>query len=371
MSSSRRRLVTALVWMIVAAPTLTACTATGAPDRPASSAVDQLGDDITAYLEREQLPDVRAVIVVVDGRTVVEEYHDSTPEDYRGVFSVTKSVVSTLVGIAVGEGLLDLDQPLAELLPAYAETMNPDVARTTLEELLTMTGGFPETWFVPADDGSAPPPDWVASDLQSAVRPPGQGFAYSDPGADLVAAVVAEATGRSVLQYARDKLFTPVGIDTEPAAEPLAVPSEANIAAYEAAGFAWPVDAQGIHIGSSLLKLRPRDMADLGGLYLQEGRWDGRQVVPETWVHDATTTQVPARGAGPGYGYLWWTGLRADDTAAYLAWGYGGQLIEIVPERQLVVVIASAVDLRDPAESTSPVDLTRLVDDVIAPAIGG
>ena len=353
--------------MIAAAPYLTSCATAAAPDRP-SSAADQLRDDITAYLEGHRLADVRAVIVVEDDRTVVEEYYDSTPEDYRGVFSVTKSVVSTLVGIAIEEGLLDLEQTLAQLLPSYAATMNPDVAGTTLAQLLTMTGGFPDTGSVAAvEEGLDPPPDWVAYNLQTAIRPPGQGFAYSDPGVDLVAAILAEVTGRSVLQYAQDKLFTPLGADTEPAAEPLAIPD--NIDAYEAAGFAWPVDPQGIHIGSSLLKLRPRDMASFGSLHLHEGRMDGQQVVPAGWVREATAAQVPARGAAPSYGYLWWTGAEADDTPAYLAWGYGGQLIEIVPDRELVVVIASAVDLRDP-DDTNPLLMTRLVDDVIAPTFG-
>lgn len=360
------RRVTVLVWMIAAV--LTACATPGAPDRPMSPA-DQLRDDITTYLERHRLTDVRAVIVVADERTVVEEYYDSTAEEYRGVFSVTKSVVSTLVGIAVDEGLLDLEQTLTELLPKYAGSMNTDVAGTTLEQLLTMTGGFPDTSSAPAvGEQTDPPPDWVAYDLQSADRPPGQGFAYSDPGVDLVAAILAEATGRSVLQYARDKLFTPLGVDTEPAAEPLAVPS--NIDAYEAAGFAWPVDPQGIHIGSSFLKLRPRDMANFGSLHLQQGRWDGQQVVSQAWVHEATTARVSARGAATSYGYLWWTEAEADDTEAFLAWGYGGQLIEIVPERELVVVIASAVDLRDPEETASPSRMTQLVDTVIAPAVG-
>lgn len=368
MSWSRGLRVTVLAWLIAAAPHLTACTTSSAPDRPPSAA-DQLRDDITAYLERHLLTDVRAVIVVADDRTVVEEYYDTTAEEYRSVFSVTKSVVSTLVGIAVDEGLLGLEQTLAELLPAYAVTMEPDVAGTTLEQLLTMTGGFTGAGSIAAAEKEAdPPPDWVAFNLQSAVRPPGQGFAYSDPEVDLVAAILAEATGRSVLQYAQDKLFTPLGVETEPAAEPLAVPS--NIDTYEAAGFAWPVDPQGIHLGSTLLKLRPRDMATFGSLHLHEGRWNGEQVVSQGWVRESTAAQVAAGGVAPSYGYLWWTGAEADDTAAYLAWGYGGQLIEIVPERELVVVIASAVDLRDP-DDTSPLLMTRLVDDVIAPTFGG
>ena len=157
-----RRVTVLVVWMMAAVPHLTACATPGAPDRPAPAA-DQLRDDITTYLERHRLTDVRAVIVVADERTVVEEYYNSTAQEYRGVFSVTKSVVSTLVGIAVDEGLLELEQTLAELLPKYAESMNPDVAGTTLEQLLTMTGGFPDTSSAPAVGEQAdPPPDWVA-----------------------------------------------------------------------------------------------------------------------------------------------------------------------------------------------------------------
>jgi CubicO group peptidase (beta-lactamase class C family) len=132
MSWSRGRRVTVLAWMVTAAPFLTSCTTLAAPDRPASAA-DLLRDQIGTYLENYSLTDVRAVIVLTDGRTVIEEYYDSTAEEYFGVFSVTKSVVSTLVGIAVDEGLLHLEQTLVELLPAYAETMAPDVAGTSLD----------------------------------------------------------------------------------------------------------------------------------------------------------------------------------------------------------------------------------------------
>ena len=148
MPRSRARHVTVLAWMLAAAPYLISCTTPAALDRPPAAA--QLEEDIDDYLERHLLTDVRAVIVVADDRTIVEEYFDATAEDYRSVFSVTKSVVSTLVGIAVDEGLLALDQTLVDLLPAYAATMTPDVAGTTLEQLLTMTGGFRDTWSGPS-----------------------------------------------------------------------------------------------------------------------------------------------------------------------------------------------------------------------------
>jgi len=147
-----------------------------------------------------------------------------------------------------------------------------------------------------------------------------------------------------------------------PAAEPLDVPS--NRGAYEAADFAWPVDPHGIHLPWGQLKLRPRDMVDLGRLYLHDGRWDGQQIVSAAWVKKATSAQVPARGAADDYGYLWWVGT-ADGSPAYLAWGYGGQLIEVVPDRDLVVVVVNRVEDQT---GVSPAVLTFLVDNIIAPA---
>jgi CubicO group peptidase (beta-lactamase class C family) len=358
----RARRAGAVLTAVVAAAFLAGCTASAPAEAPGDSA-EQLRSDITAYLDDPRLDTVRAVIVTVGDRTLVEEYFDSDAADYRNVFSVTKSVLSTLVGIAVDDGLLQLDATLAELLPAYAGSMSPQVGGTTLEQLLTMMGGFRDTWFGP-DGGVFEQPDWVGACLQSAVRPPGETFGYSDPGVHLIGAVLAQATGRPVLDYAREVLFGPLGIDTEPAAEPLAVP--ANLPAYTAAGFAWPVDPQGIHTGFSYLKIRPTDMALLGSLYLHEGQWDGRQVVSEEWVHEATTAHVRARGATNDYGYLWWVG-SADDSAAYMAVGYGGQLIEVVPDRELVVVIATEVGDHALVDHA---DLTYLVDSVIAPAVG-
>jgi CubicO group peptidase (beta-lactamase class C family) len=353
----------AVLLLVVAGQFMTSCTASAPPDQ--TSAAERVRSDLTHYLEQADLSDVQAVIVMANDRTLFQEYSKTMPEDYHNVFSVTKSVMSTLVGIAVDEGLLRVDATVAELLPASAATMSPAVGATTLEQLLTMTGGFPDTWR--GDDSALfAQSDWVAYCLQSQTRPAGQGFAYSDQGTHLVAAILVQATGRSVLQYAREKLFGPLDIDTEPALEPTAVAS--NLEAYEAAGFAWPVDPQGIHLGPTLLKLRPRDMATLGSLYLHEGRWNGNQVVSAAWVRTATAAHVPAFGSADEYGYLWWVGT-ADGSPAYLAWGYGGQLIEVVPARELVVVVSTALSVDGP-EVVHPSLLTAMVDKIIAPALG-
>jgi CubicO group peptidase (beta-lactamase class C family) len=356
-----RRVVLLSVLLLVAAM-LAGCPGNSTPPAATPSAGGLRGE-IADYLDRSALNDVRAVLVIADDRTVVEEYYGSTAGEYRGVASVTKSVLSTLVGIAIDEGMLELDRPLRELLPAYGGAMSPEVAATTLEQLLTMTGGFPDTWNNPSvADSVFEQPDWVAASLGSAVRPAGVGFAYSDPGTHLVAAALGHATGRPVLEYAREKLFEPLGVDTHPSAEPPA--SLVGPAEYEAADFAWPVDPQGIHLGPGGLKLRPRDMAALGSLYLHGGTVNGERVVSADWILDATSMHVPAHGAGSGYGYLWWVG-ETDGSPAYRAWGFGGQLVEVVPDRNLVVAVSTHVGDRRGVDRDA---LSYLVDNIIAPA---
>jgi len=353
-----------------------ACTGspTSMPTPPARSVPSPAGTAVSAKVDKgitaelgsaEVYRSVRAVLVMAGGRTVFERYYNTSPTTSRDVESVTKSVMSTLVGIALGEGKLrSLDQTLAQLLPAYAATMKPDVAATTLRQVLTMTAGFSGDVDNAGLEFMASP-DWVGAILAGPVRPPGKVFAYSNGAAQVVSAILVQATGQSVLEYARAKLFDLLGIVSRPSVEPLAV--ESNIATYNKATFAWPVDPQRLNLGWSLLKLRPRDMAKLGSLYLDEGRWEGKQVVPVAWVRDATRSQVAAQGAGNSYGYLWWV-TKADGDPAYLAWGAGGQLIEVVPSRHLVVVVSTDLDLLDPtSQGVGNYFLNYLVDSVIAP----
>ncbi len=347
---------------------LVACTpaATVEPE-PDPSVGAALTADIEEYLGG--VPnldrDVRAVLVTVDGETVVELYRDTTADEFRNVYSVTKSVLGTLVGIAVDEGLLDLDAPLSGLLPQHAAAMSPEVAVATVRDLLTMTAPFRNSWF-----GGWDPPtdDWVADAIARTDRTPGD-FSYSDPGTHVLAAVLAQATGMSVLDYGRRKLFDPLGVDTAGAPEIAA--REDNIAVYEDADFAWPVDAGGVHTGASLLRLRPVDMQRLGMLYLGDGRWDGRQLVSPEWIRAATTQQVPAgaAGAGDGYGYLWWVDRTASGYDTAIAWGYGGQLVEVVPELELVAVVSTESDLRTAGTSVHPTALVfNVVNQRVIPA---
>ncbi|HET7399796.1 MAG TPA: serine hydrolase [Intrasporangium sp.] len=293
---------------------------------------------------KDNLNNLRAVLIDVCGTRVHEEYRSASADESRNIASVTKSFVGTLVGIALADGSLKgLNQTLGELLPQYRGAMSTKVAGITLRQLLTMTGGLD------ADQSNATVGAWMESDRfverilrEGIVEAPGT-FAYSSASSHLLSAILATATGRPVMDYAVEKLFGPLGIATRGATQPLLVP--ASEAAYNKASFSWPVDHQGFNFGGGWLKMRPQDMAKLGQLYLDNGTWKGHQVVPATWVHAATTGQVPAPGAfgGEEYGYQWWV-TTAGGHPAYAAIGFGGQLVEVVPDKSVVAVFSTALD---------------------------
>lgn len=369
-SAPTRRLAGLTVLLLISAVPVS-CTSTAEPDASATGAgaplssgeVEELATEVADYLGSQDIfDDVRAVIVATGDEVVLAEYQLADPGDYVDTESVTKSVMSTLVGIAVDQGLIDgVDATLGDLLPD--ERMSRDVADTTLEQVLTMTGGFAGSYLEPTQD-FVRSRDWTQAVLADADPSAAGSFAYSNDGAHLLSAVLTEATGTSVLAYARRVLLDPLGVESRPAAQPLAV--RRNVAAYEAADFAWPVDPQGRATGWGLLKLRPEDLLALGRLHLAGGRWEGTQVVSADWVAEATRSHVEASGAGEGYGYLWWVD-EADGSPSYRAWGYAGQMVEVVPERDLVVVVASEVDLLGPTSRLTPDLFDYLVDEVVAP----
>jgi CubicO group peptidase (beta-lactamase class C family) len=314
-------------------------------------------------------PALRSVLVVRHGVLVFERYyHGATPATYFNLFSVTKSVTAALVGIALGEHTLDgLDQPIGQLLARHLPP-NPDprIRKVTLEQVLTMTAGLP------ADPTDGTPPglvharDWVRFVLsQHPATTPGSRFAYSSDGSHLLSAIVADATGQPTLRYAQAKLFGPLGI---PSDHPFTPAFAARIvAAYQRAGFAWPTDPQGYQLGYTMLKLTARDLAKFGYLYLKGGAWEGRQVVPAAYVRAATQPHVATGDPhATGYGYQWWT-MTEQGHRGFAALGLGGQLVEVLPDLDLVVVLTSEVSTAQDARTGGA--SRAMVGDVVVPAV--
>jgi CubicO group peptidase (beta-lactamase class C family) len=362
-------------------------TPTTAPTTAAAPAVCSAGDaaladmgagmwsgikDTFAASDTKQFQDVRAVLVSVCGRPVVAQYlGGSTAASYHTVASVTKSVTSTLVGIALADGSLrSLDQTLADLLPQRRAAMSPAVAAVTLRQLLTMSAGLDADGPNSKVGGWGASKDFVDGILRTGVTGQSGSFAYSSGTSHVIAAILVQATGRPVLEYAREKLFDPLGIATRPADQP--VMEEQSLGGYDTSGFSWPVDHQGVNFGGGWLRLTPADLLKLGQLFLDEGRYDGKQVVPAQWVRDATTRQVATGSGGfggDGYGYQWWV-TSARDEPAYAAIGYGGQLVEVVPSKRLVAVFVTEVLTTTAYEQVDGRAYETIVSSVVMPRLG-
>lgn len=300
---------------------------------PGDEGVD--GDRLQAVEDAipQEFPGVRGLLVARHGRIVSERYYGGRDaQDHFEVFSATKSVVSMLVGIAIVErNIGTVEQLFGDFLPeSTTAAIDQRMQEVTLEQLLTMTAGFRDTQAT----GRNILIKLVT--LRKLVRPPGTKWEYDNGSAHIVSAIVHRSAGIPTKQYAQEKLFTPLGIQ----------PGE------------WPADAEGITFGSTGLTLTLRDLAKLGELYLRKGEWRGRQIVPKVWVELSTKDRVDTDDPNLGYGYFWWIGRK---TKSFAAVGYGGQIISVYPEKDLVVAIVS-----DPA---NPPDTRTLLTERILPAV--
>lgn len=265
---------------------------------------------------------VDSVTVIRDGYMVLDEYFPPFKEGERHtLYSCTKSVVSTLIGIALDEGYLEgLDQRMLDFFPdRTVKNLDPWKEAITLGHLLTMTAGFDArdsylyNWEGLERMHASDDPLQYVLDLPMAEEP-GTRFEYTNGVSHLLSCILTETTDISALKFAEEHLFGPLDItDVE-----------------------WDSDTQGRNWGYSQLYLNPHDMAKIGYLFLNGGQWDGEQIVSLEWVDNSTAKHVDAT-IMEGYGYHWWI----SPNGYYSAVGYKGQFIHVVPILKLVVVFTS------------------------------
>ena len=338
--------LTRLLLLLIAAVLVIGCTSTTStpelvPPSPSDSAAywptqaweastpEQQGMDSETLAEMLELIEksdygMDSVVIVRNGFLVLDAkiYPFATFMDTKhNIFSCTKSVVSALIGIAIDEGYIEgVDQPLLDFFPDLsAANLSGGKQAMTLEHLLTMTTGlecrdsYLYDWdglrLMMASD------DWVQYMLDlPMIQAPGTRFEYCNGASFLLSAIIQETTGMPAINFAAEHLFTPLGIQE----------------------VGWDSNPQGINLGYGEMEMQPRDMAKIGYLYLNKGLWDGEQIVSTQWVEASTRQHIPAT-LQEGYGYQWWV----DDSGIYMALGYGGQYIVVVPEKELVVVFVS------------------------------
>jgi CubicO group peptidase (beta-lactamase class C family) len=278
-----------------------------------------LATGIQFLIENRETYRVHSVVVVRNGRLVLDaRFYPFSRRWKHDMASVTKSWTSTLIGMAIDMGSIEnVDEPVLGFFPDYTvATPDPRKERMTIEHLLSMRSGFecdPDNSEITLTEMTMSD-DWVQFTLDLPMaHEPGQRYVYCSPNVHLLTAILQRATGITPLEFARRHLLNPLGI------------VDAN----------WPTGPDGVNRGWGDFHLKPFDMTKLGLLYLNDGKWHGKQIVSAEWVETATVSagqHVPGWPADAGYSYLWYY----DGSLVYAA-GRGGQRVHIYPEEDLVV----------------------------------
>ena len=272
------------------------------------------------YDEAESITTLRSLLIQQIEELLGEEYFRSASADYPyNIKSASKSIISLLVGIAVDEGHLSLEETLGDYFPDYFETNpSPKKESITIKHLLSMQSGLETTSFynygawVISDD-------WVEFQLdQPFEEEPGGKMVYSTGTSHLLSVIITKATGMSTKAFAEENLFNPLGIRVG----------------------GWDRDPQGYYMGGNNLALTPRSLLKIGQLMLNGGEYNGQQIVSSEWIRDSFKTYTRSNFNPYDYGYMWWNRpLGGHDV--FFAWGFGGQYIFMIPELDAVVVMTS------------------------------
>lgn len=320
-----------LFLMLCLSITISACQP-AVPDQPLNPAPEI--DSLIAELEAGEYEEIHSLLIWHDGQLLVEEYFRGYDQERpHELYSVTKSITSAGIGIAIEEGAINgVNEPLTTLMPQYRNLLEQeaDKSRLTLENVLTMSSGFvwdESSTIYGSSENSVTQltrsADWLEYVLsQPLAADPGTTFTYNSGNTMLLGGILSAQTGDTAERYIAEQLFTPLGIET----------------------WRWETGRPNITNTGWGLHLTPRDMLTFGRLYLNHGRWEDQQLVPAAWVEQSTAAHITADD-GYEYGYQWWRyqddhevvrNLAVNDV--YFAWGFGGQFIWVVPHLQLVVV---------------------------------
>ncbi|CAB3792309.1 Putative D-alanyl-D-alanine carboxypeptidase [Paraburkholderia caffeinitolerans] len=298
---------------------------------------------------RDQKLDVYSLLVVKDGKLIFERYGAGASRNANyELYSVTKSVTSMVAGILIDQGKIGLNDSVGDTLSAWRPDLRADFAdkrNIELRHVLSMSSGLHYD-FRPKDD----PIYYTAPDrlkLAAATKPkvaPGTEFEYTDINPILTAAMLRAAAHEPVERYAQTHLFEPLGMQH---------------AVWERA------DQQGLVSAGWGLRLRAVDMAKIGMLVLDHGRWQGRQVVPQQWIAQMTTPAV-----SPYFGYYWWVNNIVQNEPEYDAMGFKGQFITVLPKRNTVIVMTSMLPIEGGLRDAKNVRVFRqMVGGYIVPAL--
>jgi len=294
-----------------------------------------------------------SLLVVRHGYLVVEEYFTGwDPDDAYSIRSITKSLISASVGIALHQGFIDsLDQRLLDFFPEYnTPSLDPRKRQITIRHLLTMRAGFDRDENVdPQFTNSA---NWIRDTIQlPLINDPGETFTYSTMAVHLLSGVITKAAGMSTLDFMEANLCEPLGISIR----------------------LWDRDPQGYYFGGGSMYMTSRDMARFGYLYIENGLVDGQPIIPEEWIDSSfqnSTGEYRQWGVLEelGYGYLWWLG-KIQNHPVQFASGYAGQYIVLIPDVDVVIVTTAIFPFNDEMADAQSESIFELIADHILPSI--
>ena len=268
---------------------------------------------------------IRSVVVIRNGYIVTEAYfHPFRKDTWHIIHSCTKSITSALVGIAIDEGYIEgVEEGVLDFFPDKTfENVDKKKKTMTLEHLLTMSSGLCVEDSYRYDfrglGRMMAASDWVEHVLSlPLLHEPGTYFEYSNGVSYVLSEILQRKTGMTLMRFAEDRLFGPLGI------------SDVD----------WFMNDLGVNLGWGGIRMKPLDLAKITLLYLNKGQWDGKKIISREWIESSTTAQIAAQTLSEGYGYQWWI-----DSGNYqMMLGYSGQYAVVVPDKNMVVVINSAL----------------------------
>ena len=320
----RNRFITAFLFLFLSFQ-LSAQTVSLSRSTPEAEGVSSKGimDFLDAIAKSNH--EMHSIMILRHGKVIAEGWwHPYRPDLKHTLYSLSKSFTSTAVGFAVAEKRITVHDKVISFFPdRLPETVSENLAQLTIKDLLSMSAGqAPDPSFA-----IAPVEDWVKAFFSTPIQnKPGSVFLYNSMATYMLSAIVQKVTGQKIIDYLTPRLFAPLGID----------------------GADWEIDPQGRNVGGWGLRVKTEDIAKFAQLYLQKGKWRGRQILPETWIEEATTLKIEnAPGMSQerkdssdwrqGYCYQFWRSRHN----SYRGDGAFGQYALILPEEDAVIAITS------------------------------
>lgn len=301
---------------------------------------DEIRNVYQRFYSEELYPAIHSLLIIRNGKLLAEAYcRDKSERDqFHPIQSATKSITSLLIGIAIDKGLIEsVNQTVYHFIPEYFDN---DVRKReiTLHHVLTMETGLDfdndtQTAELFYSEGSSL--EYVLR--QNLIFSPGTDWYYGDGNPQLLSGIIQKVSGKTEEQFAKENLFSHLGIYN----------------------YQWEKHGDGLTFGAFGLWLTPRDMAKIGKLMVQNGMWNSEQIVSEEWIAESTRLQ----SSHHIYGYYWYP-WEAQNT--FYAEGHGGQLIYVVPDKQMVVVITADSYSSGRALSSN---FSKLFNDIMAAII--